>query len=417
MKELDLCYLCTTIASLSGIPIRIFEGDTRIFYHSPVYLPMDPICVYQEELFQIHDHIGYFATNHFHYYGIVNHGTTRIVLGPTRQVPDSDQELRELAFRANVKPLETDAFVAGMKSIIHMPLESVMQMLCTVNYILNGEKSSLEDIAIFDAEQEALESQLARQQAALRLSGSETEAAADSDPAISPHNTFDLEQSLLHMVERGDTGALREWMAAAPAVRGGVLAPEQVRQRKNTFIVVATLVSRASIRGGMEVEDAFTLSDAYIQRCELLTSPDRIINLQYRMVFDFTERMEQLRHGRNLTPLTLEVASYIQHHISEPITAETIAAALYMSRPYLSRRFKEETGETLKEFILKEKTEEAKRLLRYWEKPLTAISAYLGFSSQSHFSRVFKKYAACTPREYRERTAASPLTHGASSRR
>ena len=46
-------------------------------------------------------------------------------------------------------------------------------------------------------------------------------------------------------------------------------------------------------------------------------------------------------------------------------------------------------------------TEEAKRLLRYSDKSLTAISNYLGFSSQSHFSRVFKKYASCAPGEYR----------------
>ena len=62
-----------------------------------------------------------------------------------------------------------------------------------------------------------------------------------------------------------------------------------------------------------------------------------------------------------------------------------------------------ETDLTSVDFILKEKTEEAKRLLRYSDKSLTAISNYLGFSSQSHFSRVFKKYASCTPGEYREK--------------
>jgi AraC-like DNA-binding protein len=76
---------------------------------------------------------------------------------------------------------------------------------------------------------------------------------------------------------------------------------------------------------------------------------------------------------------------------------------LYLRRPYLSRKFIEETGENLTDFILKEKTEEGKRLLRYSDKSLTAISNYLGFSSQSHFSRVFKKYAEITPGEYRYR--------------
>ena len=76
---------------------------------------------------------------------------------------------------------------------------------------------------------------------------------------------------------------------------------------------------------------------------------------------------------------------------------------MYLSRTRLSVKFKEETGMTLTDFILKEKTEEAKRLLRYTDKTLPAISAYLGFSSQSHFSRVFRKYAECSPSEYRKK--------------
>lgn len=99
------------------------------------------------------------------------------------------------------------------------------------------------------------------------------------------------------------------------------------------------------------------------------------------------------------------MANYIQHHLSEPIQAEAIAKELYMSSPYLSAQFKEETGETLTDFILKEKTEEAKRLLRYSDKTFSAISSYLGFSSPGHFSLVFKKYTGRTSTEYREKYA------------
>ena len=80
-----------------------------------------------------------------------------------------------------------------------------------------------------------------------------------------------------------------------------------------------------------------------------------------------------------------------------------MAGEFFLSRPYLSSKFRQETGQTLTDFILKEKTEEAKRLLRYSEKSLSAISAYLGFSSHGHFARVFKKYAGMTPGEYREK--------------
>ncbi len=152
----------------------------------------------------------------------------------------------------------------------------------------------------------------------------------------------------------------------------------------------------------MDVDDAFRLSDAFIQKCELLQTMDRIINLQYHMVLDYTSRMERLQFGAKASKLAIAVANHVRRHLSEPITAEAIADSLYMSRPYLSRKFKDETGMTLTDYVLKEKTEEAKRLLRHSDKSATAIGTYLGFSSQGHFSRVFSKYAGVTPSAYRK---------------
>lgn len=396
MKTIDIPYLCTTIGNLSGVPVRVFRGEELAFYYSVPNLPKDPMEVYRAEIFAVTDHVGYVMTRHFYYYGIVNSGETKIVIGPSRQIAAGNQELRDLAFRADVPREDVETFIAGMKSIIPMPFESILQMLCAVNHVLNGEKLSLADIAIYHETQEKLETQQRRKQAERRLSSFIGEVR-------SVHNTFDQEQTIMRMVRKGDTAALKEWTAAAPAISGGILAKEQLRQRKNIFIVTVTLVSRAAVGGGMDVDDAFTLSDSYIQQCEMLSSPEAITNLQYRMILDYTERVERLHLGKQPTKLTVDVANYIQHHMSEAITAEKIADALFLSRPYLSRRFKADTGESLTDFILKEKTEEAKRLLRYTDKPITAISSYLGFSSPSHFSRVFRKYASASPGEYRQK--------------
>ncbi len=396
--EVDIRYLCTAIGGLSGVPIRIFERGELTFFYSISKLPRDPMNVYRGEIFAVRDHVGYVTTRHFHCYGIVNSGELKIVIGPTRQIAETDRELRELAFRADVPAEETDAFLAGMKGIVRMPFEGVLQILCTVNHVLNGEKLSLTDIAIYDAEQEKMAAAQERKEAERRLSSAPEEGQ-------SVHNSFDQEQLILDMIRKGDSAALGEWKAAAPAIRGGVLAAEQLRQQKNTFIVTAALASRAAVQGGMEVEDAFSTSDSYIQQCEMLTAPEAVTNLHYRMILDYTERVGRLRRGRQPTRLALDVANYVRRHLSEAITAQELARALFLSRPYLSRRFREETGETLTDFILREKTEEAKRLLRYSDKSLTAVSSYLGFSSPSHFSRVFKRYAGCLPREYRGKYA------------
>ena len=394
MENLDLNYLCTVIGNLSGIPIRLYDGENLTFSYAFVKLPKDPVDLYREDIWRVKENVGYYVTRGFNYYGIINSGPRKIIIGPTRQTGNTSQELRELAFQLDVAPEDTENFVIGMKSIIRMPLESLMQILCTMNYVLNGEKLSLQDIAVFDDQQDFLTKDAVAKQDMQQYS-------AENIPVQDVHNTFELEQTVMTIVQKGDTAALREWIKAAPAVRGGIIAAEQLRQMKNTFIVSVTLVSRAAIRGGMDVEDAFSLSDAYIQKCELLSRPDQIMNLQYHMVLEYTQKVERIRLCKRPGKLAIDVANYIQHHLSEPITAEDIAKELYLSRPYLSRKFIEETGESLTDFILKEKTEEAKRLLRYSDKSLTAISNYLGFSSQSHFSRVFKKYANCTPGDYR----------------
>ena len=395
MSDFDMTYIVNSMAALSGIPVRLYENGELVFSRFPVVLPNDPASVYLGEILSISSHVGYFVTPLFHYYGVINAKGAKIVIGPTSQIMANDQELKELAFLAGVSKEDVPAFVNGMNSILRMPVETLLQMLCTMNHFLNdGEKLGLSDIAIFSDEQEALKS---------RVEERRTKRVYEDDRGGMPHNVLALENALMDLVRKGDVAALKSWLAEIPAVRGGTIAPDQLRQLKNTFIVAATLASRAAIRGGMREDDAFTLSDGYIQRVELLNDHSRIVNLQYNMILEFTEQVEKLKRGAHLSKLTADVASYIRRHLSEPISTERMAEELYMSRPYLSARFKKETGETLTDFILREKTEEAKRLLRWSDRSASAVAAYLGFSSHSHFIRVFRKYAGVTPNEWRER--------------
>ncbi|MDD6879761.1 MAG: helix-turn-helix domain-containing protein [bacterium] len=398
MENIDFNYFCTIIGNLSGIPVRVYKNDSRVFYRSLVSLPKDPIAPYLSSVLAIEEHIGYFITPYFNYYGVVNCGPFKIVIGPSRQSDMSEHDIKELAFKCDVDPDDVDEFVSSMKSIIQMPLSSIMQILCMINYVLNGEKLTLEDIAIYDTAQQDIKDW---------IESARTDQIYDSDPAKIQsrqvvYNTFELEQTLVDIVRKGDTAALREWIRNAPAIRGGVLASDGLRQMKNTFIVSATLVARAAIRGGMDANDALSLSDDYIQKCELLFDVDRITNLQYRMVLDYTEQVEKLRQGKSPSKLVTDISNYVRHHLSEPVNIEALAKAMFFSRTHLAAKFKKETGVTLTDFILKEKTEEAQRLLRYTDKHLTAISAYLGFSSQSHFTNVFRKYTGKSPNEYRK---------------
>lgn len=390
--NIDHDYLCRVTSNLSGMPVRVYMGDDMVSFHSPVPLSKDPMHICKEDIWKIEGHVGYFLADHFYYYGIIRSGDLRFIAGPTRQLPASEQELKEFAFKTGLTGDDADDFCRSIKAIVNMPVESLLLMLCSINYMVSGEKLELGDLAMITNEKESMQ--------AIRAS-QVIEKDGQLQPPEPPHNSYSQEQAILRMVRRGDTAALRSWMKNAPAVRGGIVAHEQLRQLKNIFIVTATLASRAAIRGGLDVNDAFSLSDVYIQNCERLDTPEKITDLQYHMVIDFTEHVERLHLGGRPGKLAASVANYVQHHLSETISTEDLAAHLYMGRTYLSAKFHEQTGIKLSEFIMREKIEEAKRLLRYTDRSSADIGEYLAFSSPAHFSRVFKKYSGLTPNEYR----------------
>ena len=391
MKKEDLVYLCTIIGNLSGIPVRLYKDDQLCFYHSVVVLPKDPILLEHNEISVPNDHIRFFVTPGFFYYGEVTSGSYRIVIGPSRQAAAQDQELKDMAFQLNLIPDDVPDFLSGMKQIIRLPLESMMQMMCAINFMVNHEKISLNDL-IGGEDQFELEKKRSEE----RLSEKTT-------PPEELHNTLAIEQTIMNIIRKGDVAALESFARNAPAVRPGIMAREQLRQVKNTFIVTTAEASRAAIRGGMDVEDALTSSDAYIQECEMMTDGSQITKLQYDMILFYTQQVQRIRHGNYASELVKNVANYIQHHLSETITTEQIADHLFLSRQHLSRRFTQEAGVPLAAFVRNEKIEEGKRLLRYTDRSASVIAAYLGFSSQGHFSKVFTETTGMTPGEYREK--------------
>ena len=90
---------------------------------------------------------------------------------------------------------------------------------------------------------------------------------------------------------------------------------------------------------------------------------------------------------------------YIRENLYEKPTVQSVAASVRFSPSYVSHKFREETGETLDQYIRKAKISEAKLLLRA-NFPLTQISSNLGFASQSHFTNTFKKETGMTPKQF-----------------
>jgi len=94
---------------------------------------------------------------------------------------------------------------------------------------------------------------------------------------------------------------------------------------------------------------------------------------------------------------------YIIENITEDISLEDIAEKFYLSQHYFSRIFKVKTGGNLIDFIIDQKIEKAKALLRDPHYKVYEVSAKIGYRSNRYFAKVFKNYTGYTPSEYRSR--------------
>ena len=82
---------------------------------------------------------------------------------------------------------------------------------------------------------------------------------------------------------------------------------------------------------------------------------------------------------------------------------DDVADHVGVSRTYFSTLFKKETGTGVAAYITNKRMEAARNMLQHSDFSYAEISQILAFSSQSHFSKVFKDHTGMTPREYRNR--------------
>ena len=381
---IDVEYLCQKMSDMSGLPIRIYENNMLKSMFSVASLPVDPASLYMEDLLNRSDHVSYYVTPQSDYYGIINSEDLKIIIGPSRSNSRSNQAIRNLAFELNIQERDFDSFSVGMRSITPMPLDSVIQMMCTLNHALNGEKLNVSDFQV-------------------RETGVTEKFNYENPVSLSDaYKSYTVEKQIGDIVRSGDTLLLERWLKEAPTVRAGTLSSNYIRQNRNTLIVNATLISRIAISCGMDVNDAFQLSDSFIQRCENAQSIDEINKLQYELVYTYTREVGRLKKLTDNTKLINDVYHYIIHHISEAITTQDLADSLFMSRSYLSSLFKKTYGENLNDFIHTVKIDKAKELLKDRSKSITLIADYLGYSSSSHFNRVFRQLENMTPSQFRE---------------
>lgn len=373
------------------LPIHYYKEDKCLlqipvpeedFDFSEVFLPL---------LTQTERKMHYLISDAFLYFGIVRNYSTGedIVLGPACTTHIGGKELTRIMAECSISPEHKDAVRNYFQILPPVSHDRFLHLLALVNTGLNQEVE--EPFSYFG---------YAGSQSSNTINEKHASRLYDAKEKETFHNSYQFEQQLYHYVETGNVEALKK--LPSMNITAGTIGENSLRQEQNLLITLVTLLTRHSIIGGLDVETAYQLSDAYIQESERAQSIDTIKRLSYTALLDFTKRVAANKIPQDMSPDIFQCIQFISTHTNQPLSIDDVAEAVGRSRSYLSKKFKKELGFNLSDFIMRRKLEEGKSLLAYTEKPISEISEYLCFSSQSYFQNVFKKKYHMTPYEYRK---------------
>lgn len=390
---IDIKKFCEHLYNTLYIPIYLYNNNELITCYPNLKKFIYPPSTYLRALWETDKKVTYTITQFYSYYGYIRIENSNfcIVIGPVSSLPYSEDILFSILKEFSIEESRTEEFYDFFYNIPTQSLYTFLNTLLFINYTVNNTELTMKDV---EHDSDSLLDNSINQKY------TESSYAAKEEGIIS--SNYSVESEMFRYVETGNIDGLKNCISQTSQIKVGRMADDNLRQLKNTVIVVVTLATRAAIKGGLTPSIAYNLSDIYIQQVERLTNMDVISSLISQVLYDYTKRISSSIIPPNADNILYQVIKYVRENTNKNITVIDVASHVGFNRSYLSRKVKNELGFNLSSFIRKCKLEEAKDLLSYSDKSISEISNFLCFSSQSHLQKAFKNQYGITPDLFRK---------------
>jgi AraC family transcriptional regulator len=181
---------------------------------------------------------------------------------------------------------------------------------------------------------------------------------------------------------------------------------------------LARAAAEASVSDKVELVEACSVSDPVIRQIGMALKAEvesegpasrlyaeSLANvLAVHLLRHYTQEGDRVRaslgglSGRKLN----QVTEFIQDNIERDLGLTEIAEAVDLSPFHFARSFKQATGVSPHQYLIKSRIERAKALLADSELPIVEVGFRAGFKNQSHFTTLFRKLTSLTPKAYRD---------------
>lgn len=387
---------CQLFYSSHYLPIAHCKGEGIFTFYSSLENDINVFTAAIAALSRMEQNPAVYAYEAVGLYGLIriDNSPDIVIVGPVFGGLVSDEAIYGFMRKNAISVEHKDDIGAFLSALPKYTYNQFLNLLAYLHFTLNGKVISVLDhfhLADKNAEQE--------------IAVRHTLQSVQAKEFQSEHGTYQFEMMMLDYVRQGETDKLNSLLMEIlkkQALQEGTLAENPLRQAKNLLIGVATMVGKVgAIGGGMDVEEAYRLIDLYIQECEKAQSIEVIKVLQYNLVLDFTKRVAHSQVPPNTSKEVFTMIQYIKNHTNDQIGIDQVAHHIGKSRAYITKKFRQEVGKTIRDYIMQCKLNEARSLLRHSNMSIAEICNNLFFSSQSYFHNVFKKEYQMTPSEFR----------------
>lgn len=211
---------------------------------------------------------------------------------------------------------------------------------------------------------------------------------------------YEKERALSEAVRAGDAEGASAALTALLAHIQYAEGTKAETLRMHACSLLSVLAS-AAVDGGAAPDLVYTLRKQYYQKVQSEKAADGISSCLSEALESFQSEIDSASAGGNAH--IRAALRYMAQYYYSPLTLESVASEVGLSRNYFSTLFRETVGVSFREHLCRIRAEESKRLLLSTDYSLSDIAVAMGFNDQSYYCKVFKKVTGLTPGRFRNR--------------
>lgn len=220
------------------------------------------------------------------------------------------------------------------------------------------------------------------------------------------YKRYDAEHKFMHIIENGDIDNINKALSemANLANESNLINESDAYSHPIVnFSILRVLARKAAEASGLSVITIDEITKKHTQLIYSTNDTYKMADYTKEMIIELTSEVHNhLLNNKKYPKLISDTIEYIYFHLSEDIKLGDICKSVHISSSYLSKYFKQETGITISEYIMQERSKKAAALLLESNYSIQEISSFVGYMDNNYFVKVFKKIYHQTPSQYRK---------------